>query len=210
MAGQAVKVKTQTLVTGTSNNGHSRRPGSRGFTLIEVLVVVVIVGVISSVVLLSAGLIGTDRELQKDTRRMSSLIELAADEAVLQGRDLGLEILRNGYRFVEFDPYLDQWHEVAGDELLRPRELADDHRFELYIEDRAVTLNETAAETAVDEDRQASPNTANYAPHVLIMSSGQLTPADLLIVRDRDRSSMQLTIDAAGEIKVGSEDDDEF
>ncbi|NNE59478.1 MAG: type II secretion system minor pseudopilin GspH, partial [Woeseia sp.] len=91
----------------------------RGFTLIEVMVVVVIVGVISAVVLLSTGLLEDDREMQEESRRMTTLLELAADEALLQGRDFGLEITQSGYRFVEYDPYLEQWFEITDDAILR-------------------------------------------------------------------------------------------
>ena len=39
-----------------------------GFSLIEILVVIVIIGIVSSVALLSLGLLGDDRELQTEAR----------------------------------------------------------------------------------------------------------------------------------------------
>ncbi len=52
------------------------------FTLIELLVVIVIIAVISAVALLSLGILGDDRSLQREARRLSSLIELANDDIV--------------------------------------------------------------------------------------------------------------------------------
>ena len=75
-----------------------------GFSLIEILVVIVIIGIVSSVALLSLGLLGDDRELQTEARRLISLVEVAQDEAVMQGRELGLEFMAHSYRFVEYDP----------------------------------------------------------------------------------------------------------
>lgn len=210
------------MVTGTSNNP-ARPPGRRradGFTLIEVLVVVVIVGIVSAVVLLSSGLVSEDRNLRQEARRMASLIELAADEALLQGRDLGLEVLQGGYRFVEYDPYNNRWQEITGDELLRARELDEDLRLELWIEDRRVQLLDEARSTggadAEDDDederygvRRRRDERSEYAPHALIMSSGQVTPFDLEIIRDRDRRRLGVTVDPAGNIEVTSDDDDE-
>ena len=127
----------RTLETGNSNKRPYARPGNtgtrpgfgeRGFTLIEVLVVVVIVGIISAVVLLSTSLVRDDRDLQQEAKRLASLIELSSDEALFQGRDLGIEFMTGGYRFVEFDPYLSQWNEIAGDDFLRSRTLPEQLR----------------------------------------------------------------------------------
>ena len=80
----------------------------QAFTLVEILVVVVIIAIISAIALLSLGILGDDRNLEREARRLSSLIELANDEATIQGRDYGLEFLRGGYRFVEHDPLKQQ------------------------------------------------------------------------------------------------------
>mgnify|MGYP002622745542 CR=1 FL=1 len=190
--------------TGISNSvrafdGRGRRRAS-GFTLVEVLVVVVIVGIIASVVLLSTTLVDDDRELQQEARRMASLVELAADEAVLQGREFGLEFRQTGYRFVEYDPFTERWFEVSGDELLRPRSLAEDLRFELFLEDRRVLLPAEAARLG-DEGMNEN-NRAGYAPHALIMSSGQLTPFRVELLRGNEPPDIALEVNPAGEVKV--------
>lgn len=187
-----------------------RRLKLRGFTLIEILVVIIIVGIVSAIALLSFGVLGDDRNLQREARRLSSLIQLANDEATLQGRDYGLEILRAGYRFVEFDPLLTQWNEVVGDEILRPRPLETDMEFELFIEDRSILLEEEASKTERDEDETKRDLTEEYIPHVLILSSGDMTPFELRIHRRQDRTSVLLTMSLAGELEVTSEDQDVF
>ncbi len=182
---------------------------SRAFTLIEVLVVVVIVGIISSVVLLSTSLIDDDRGVRQDARRMASLIELAADEALLQGRDLGIEFVQRGYRFVEYDPYLAQWFEIAGDELLRPRELQDDLEMRLFIEDRRVLLAAEHARIGGASADDDSRRTADYAPHALIMSSGELSPFSVEIVRDERPTGLAVEVTPAGGVEIDDGSDDE-
>jgi general secretion pathway protein H len=174
-----------------------------GFTLIELLVVVVIMGIVSAMILLSFGILGDDRALQQQARRMSSLLELATDEAVMQGRDFGVEFMQNGYRFVEHDPALDQWREVVGDDLLRPRQLDDGMEFELHLEGRPVPLEEEAAETEVDE-KSTEGNRNGYLPHVLILSSGEVSPFNLRLVRWSDRSEVLLEMSLSGQIEITS------
>ncbi len=187
----------------------SARPcRGNGFTLIEVLVVVVIIGIVSAIAVLALGNLGDDRELQNEARRMTSLIEMASDEATLQGRDFGVQLLQRGYRFVEFDPLTERWSEVFGDDLMRPRTLADDTEFDLFLEDKRVLLKFDAAETERSDDDDDSDITQDYVPHVLVLSSGDITPFVLEIFRNTDRASVVLSASPAGELKVGTSEDE--
>lgn len=180
-----------------------------GFTLIEVLVVVVIIGVVSAIVVLGLGNLGNDRELQNEARRMSSLIEMASDEATMQGRDFGLEVLQTSYRFVEFDSLTEQWYEVIGDDLMRPRHLAQDTEFDLILEDRRILLELEAADIAQDDDDDDDRDLIDdYLPHILVLSSGDISPFELEIIRMTDRASVQLSVSPAGELKVGASEDE--
>ena len=188
------------------------RPGkvSRGFTLIEILVVLVIAGILFSVVVLSLGALGDDRELQREARRLSSLLALASDEAELQGRDFGIEFVLQGYRFVEYDPVFERWGEVLGDDILRQRSLPEEFELRLFIEDRPVQLAAEVAETGGDEDEEerSGPLLDKYAPHGLILSSGDLSPLDIEVARRDDDELVSVRIEPDGSIEVGEEDDD--
>jgi general secretion pathway protein H len=176
-----------------------------GFTLIELLVVVVVIGVIVSIGLLSLGVLGDDRQLRREAFRLGSLLEVAQDEAVMQGREFGLEVLLSSYRFVEFDPFERRWAEVQTDDVFRARQLPEGIEFDLLLEDKSVLLKIDTEDLSELDEAENSNSKNEFAPHILIFSSGDSTPFELRIV-DRDQEfTVILTGDLAGSIEVMTE-----
>ena len=197
MAVRAGKALTPTLATGIPNNR------SRGFTLIEILVVVVIVAITVSIALLSINVVDDDRDLETEGERFAALLEVALDDATLQGREFGIELMRQGYRFVEYDTPNDIWIAFYGDETLRDRSLPEEMEFDLYIEDKRVLLDDFAGELDDPDTMALRGVTERYAPHLLLFSSGEATPFELHIVRNHDDRTFILRGNALGDIEFG-------
>lgn len=181
--------------TCAKSNEHS------GFTLIELLVSIVIIGVVLSIAVLSLSLADDDREIRREAQRLMAIVDIAKDDAVLQGREFGIEFTLTGYRFVEFDPFSNSWLEVPGEDLLRLRALPEDVELDLFLEDKKVTLDDEPAELVADDDDDPSPTVRNYAPHVMIFSSGDMTPFELHINRPTDDQIVAMQADILGNMK---------
>ncbi|MDF3839371.1 GspH/FimT family pseudopilin [Cupriavidus basilensis] len=80
-----------------------RAPGSRGFTLLELLVVMVIAGIVISLVAVNASPNERGRVLD-DGQRIARLFELAQEEAQLRARPIAWEADAGGWRFLEGTP----------------------------------------------------------------------------------------------------------
>ncbi len=178
----------------------------RGFTLIELLVSAVIIGIVLSIAVLSLGIVGDDRDVRKEARRLMSILETAQDDAVLQGREFGIEFLLGSYRFVEYDSYSGQWLAIFDEDLLRTRQLPEELEFSLFLEDRAIVLEENPLELAAESDENATSQVRDYAPHVLIFSSGDMTPFELHINRASDRLSIAMQGDLFGNLEFVSDE----
>ena len=181
------------------------RSPSRGFTLIEILVVVVIIATVVSIALLSVSVGGDDTELDQERRRLASLIETIQDEAVLQGREFGVEFMTSSYRFVEFDPLTRQWSEIPFDDLYRLRRLPEGLEFELFIDDRRIGL-ETDPDRLDDRDQSSSDSVDPYVPHLFVFASGESTVFELHIVRPQIDRRLILRGDVLGELEFGDEE----
>ncbi len=151
-----------------------RQRPSAGYTLLELLVVLVVVGLTLSLAVLSVGDGGRDARIKQEAKRLAALLDLAGEEALLDGRELGLRLYRNRYAFV----YLEEkaWKSFEKDLSLRPRTLPQGLELQLYLDGLQLQLEP-------DDDPENRP-----APQLLLLSSGEHTPFELWLVDGAERA----------------------
>lgn len=148
----------------------------RGFTLIEVLVVMMIVGIMVAGLVLSTGLAHGDRELEQERDRILGLTEYLREQATLQGREFGIRCFDGGYEFLAYyrDPQNLQvglWQRVENDPLLRVRKLPRGLELQLAVDGRKVVL----PQEEVEDDA--------LAPQLVLFSSGEMNLFELTLRR---------------------------
>lgn len=96
-----------------------RRLATGGFTLLELLVVIVIAGIMLGMV--SFNMMPGDRQvLQSEAQRVALLLQLARDEAIVRNRQVAFDADSERYRFLIRDD--NGWKQITDDDLLRERE----------------------------------------------------------------------------------------
>jgi len=96
----------------------TRRAG--GFTLIEVLLVILLIGLLAATVVYSFSGESRQQLLGKETEKLQARIQLAAELAMLKNVELGLFIDAKGYRFMLFEQ--DKWRSIREPKALAPYE----------------------------------------------------------------------------------------
>ncbi len=74
-----------------------------GFTLLEVMLVALLLGMVATTVVLTIPSTDPRQKLTREADRMIGLMQLAQDEAILSGRELGMEITETGYQLLYLD-----------------------------------------------------------------------------------------------------------
>jgi len=98
----------------------SMRRIPRGFTLLELMVVLVIIGICTTAIGLGLGtLLDPARQLRQEGERLAQRLQVARDEARIDGRSLRWQADAEGYRFSRREG--ERWTDVQRDDLLRPQ-----------------------------------------------------------------------------------------
>lgn len=132
---------------------------TQGFTLLEVMVVVLIIGVMLGVSALKLGSDSHAKLLKQEATRMVALLDLASQEAIMRNEQLAVRFSDDGYEFMLLED--GRWSLLEDDRPLRPREFPDDIELRLELEDNPPP-------SLVSEESDL--------PQVFLLSSGEITP----------------------------------
>jgi len=134
----------------------------RGFTLLELMVVLVIIGVLLTFVGLSTGGDSRAEQMQREATRLIALIDMASEQAVLRSEQLAIRFGDEDYEFMLLQS--GKWAALQDDGPLRGRELPKGMELRLELEE-----NPPPGLQAEDAE----------APQVFLLSSGEMTPFTL-------------------------------
>ncbi len=166
-----------------------------GFTLLELLVVLTILGVVT---LISVPMFSPPSEKQKilkETKQLAQLIRLASDDANLNSNHIGVQVKRQSYTFLI--KVGEQWKPIR-DKIFRKRKL--DRDFELEF------INKPRFAQNIDEDTggdfQLSDDNESYTPNIIITRSGEISPFSLRIIGKEKIGFYELIGQFSGHLRI--------
>jgi len=160
-------------------------------------VVIVILAIMAATAMVSVGALGGDDEIQRESLRLEALMRLAGEESLMQGKDLGLYVEEDRYRFMLYSRDAKAWLPMEADRSFRERILPEGLFFSLIVEDQEVVL-------------EAAGNEAEIQPQIAILSSGELTPFQLFLGREFGDLQFELAGELDGRMELSERGPDDF
>lgn len=160
-----------------------------GFTLLELLVVIVIIGILATFATLSIGNRALDDRLESESRRLDQILRLASEEAETKGIEIGFRYTQDQYEFLATGKD-GLWAPYTSSGPLRPRLIPQPFYLELKVENRSVAPASNAAE---NKDQKVE-------PQILLLSSGEVTAFTIDVKADNYAPYYRLQADALGKI----------
>jgi len=184
-----------------------------GFTLIEIMVVIVVLGIVAGSMVVSIR--GKDPEdvIGEEAERLMQLIRLNQEEAVMAGAMTGLYFNLGNYYFLNFSD--DTWSVVSEDKIFKPRKLPKGIELELEVEGELAQLDdadeelpgmEGLADSADSEEDESEDSDDGFGsdekdqitPHVYIFPNGEMITFKLtMFTDDADGDRMRFEITGA-------------
>lgn len=96
---------------------------------------------------------------------------------------------------------------MIGDDTLRMRQLPEEMEFELWVEGQRVLLEAEPAKTEAPDENKTVNVAEQYAPHILVFSSGDMTPFELHVQRQDLDQVIVLESNLLGDIKFQDPED---
>jgi general secretion pathway protein H len=155
----------------------SRFNQASGFTLVEILVVLIIVSVMSGIVVTSLPSSFQNSDFDEESLRLKTVIELIREESLTRASEYGLNTDKDNYSFFVYNEIEQNWTQL-NTKPYAEHKLGYGILLKTTIEDNELILTD-------EEDEESSvPN----APRILLLSSGEMTPFEITIALGRDRT----------------------
>lgn len=176
---------------------------NKGFTLIEVLVVIVVIGLMVAAVQFSFNSNKPESELQQESVRFAGIFDLAAQYGLLNNIELGLVVDKSRYQFVGYDGT--KWVALADIESLGlyqlPEYMTLTISFDDLSPDESSLISRELFEVKDQDDFTLKDDEEKpIIPHVYILSGGDITPFKITFGWDKlARLEEDITYEVIGE-----------
>lgn len=156
---------------------------SHGFTLLEVMLVLLLMGLTAGYVVFNAFGSSQSDQLKQEVKRMQVLTDMASDYAVMNQQQLGIRIEpRDGIYYFVFLDDDDRWQRLDAEKVYQEHQLPepffmslnlddlpwnqDQQLFDRDVFDEQFSLDDADIEVGDDAQKRLPP------PQIMIMSSG--------------------------------------
>ena len=163
-----------------------------GYSLLELMIVMVVIGVVTSIAALSFSNFGAGVG-EKALERLRLDVQLLSNEAIVRSEVLALAFHNKGYTFMRLDEEGENWEVIEKDRFLKPREFKEAMNIRMLIGEEEPELGDSIEE-----------------PQIISLPTGEVTPFVYQLENEREDYIDLLKFDALGRVvKEEEENSDE-
>lgn len=159
-----------------------------GFTLVEVMLVMLLIGLLATTVVMNFSGESREERLEKEAERFQQVFQFVAETAMLKQQEWGLYIKEDRYGFLYYSNEDNKW--AAADEPagVREHKLPEGVMLSLELEGLPGEDSNLLSQLdwQLDEDEQEADSKIPVLPQVFILSSGEISPFQLLLTEKTD------------------------
>lgn len=201
-----------------------RTVGQAGFTLLEIMVVVMLMGLLTAVLVSQGNWTSDGRQLDEEAARLEDTLALLNERSLFSGQLLALRLETTGWTPLAYDRVEGDFLPVD-DTALKPHKLPPSLELVWQLDDLGedqASLSEVA-ETLVqddvmagageelldDEEGDESEQDEDDFPQIFFFPSGEVSPLTLTLRAYDDVDAQRLRVSALGQFSDPDAEDDE-
>ncbi len=154
----------------------------QGFTLLELMVVIVIIAVLAGFVTVNLNLRNTPKSIREEATRLGFLMQIASEQATYAKAQLGIRFHPEDYEFYFLAPDEkgNQTWQILEDKRLKFHGSQEELEFQVDLSGVPIVLEPLQDELAgLGEETELK-------PHVMFLSNGEIMPDFSVVVADEE------------------------
>lgn len=181
-----------------------------GFTLMEVMLVILLMGLAAAAVTMSIGNSGPQQALERTAQQFIAATELVLDETVLSGYFVGIVVEKTSYQFVYYKD--SKWHPLEKDRILSEKQMDPGVTLNLVLDGLPLVQEDETEESWFEEpliEPSAEDKKKHPEPQILLLPSGEMSAFELSFITKTDQGEIDVLVvgDSLGRLTLGRPDE---
>ncbi|MGI2209082.1 type II secretion system minor pseudopilin GspH [Shewanella baltica] len=182
-----------------------------GFTLMEVMLVILLMGLTAAAVTMSIGNSGPQQALDRTALQFIAATEMVLDETVLSGQFIGIVIEKTSYQFVFYKD--GKWEPLDKDRLLSEKQMEPGVVMNLVLDGLPLVQDDEEDDSWFEEpliEPSADDKKKHPEPQVMLFPSGEMSAFELTFITKTDKGGQAEALvvgDALGRLTIGRPDE---